>query len=172
MIDAANYSASEALRDGGPIEIRALRPEDEAEFLAAVGGIGTQSLYRRFHAVRRHFTEREIASYVNVDFVSHVALVAVAKEGERQVMVGSGRYVVSEPGSAELAFAVVDRYQGQRVGAALLRHLIVIARAAGLQELTAEVLADNRAMLKVFENSGLPVSTRRKSEVVHVALRL
>jgi GNAT superfamily N-acetyltransferase len=172
VMDAASYSATEALRDGRPVEIRALRPDDRADFLAAVGRVGTQSLYRRFFAVKRHFTEREIASHVNVDFVTHVALIAVARDGDREMIVGGGRYVVTGTGKAEVAFAIVDQYQGQGIGAALLRHLVVIARAAGLQELAAEVLADNRAMIKVFEKSGLPVTTRRQSEVVHVALRL
>ncbi len=171
-MDAASYRATELLRDGRPVDIRALRPDDQTEFLAAVGRIGTQSLYRRFFAVKRHFTEREIAAHVNVDFVTHVALIAVTKDGDRQEIVGGGRYVVSRPGEAELAFAVVDQYQGQGIGATLLRHLIVIARAAGLRELVAEVLADNRAMIKVFEKSGLPVSTRRTSEVVHVTMQL
>jgi RimJ/RimL family protein N-acetyltransferase len=171
-MDPANYSATESLRDGRPIEIRALRPDDRADFLAAVGRIGTQSLYRRFFGVKRHFTEREIATHVNVDFVKHVALIAVVKEADRATIVGGGRYVVTVPGKAEVAFAIVDQYQGQGIGAALLRHLVVIASAAGLHELIAEVLADNRAMIKVFEKSGLPVTTRRQSEVLHVALRL
>jgi GNAT superfamily N-acetyltransferase len=169
-MDAASYSGQDALRDGRRIEIRALKPEDEAGLLAAVGDLGAQSLYRRFHGVRRHFSEREIAGYVNVDFVNHVALVALIDEGEGQTIIGGARYVVAKPGSAELAFAVVDRYQGQKVGGALLRHLIGIARAAGLRELTAEVLAENRAMLRVFEKSGLPMATKRQSEVVHVTL--
>jgi ribosomal protein S18 acetylase RimI-like enzyme len=76
------------------------------------------------------------------------------------------------PGQAEVAFAVVDRYQGQGIGRTLMRHLIAIARGAGLQELVADVLPDNRQMLKVFEKSGLPMSTRRESGSLHVTLRL
>src|SRR5262245_20525145 len=171
-MDAASYSATEALRDGRPMEIRALRPADRADFLAAVERLGNESLHRRFFAVKRHFSEREITSNVNVDFITHVALIAVVKEGDRQTIVGGSRYVITEPGKAEIAFAIVDQYQGQGIGASLLRHLIVIARAAGLRELVAEVLADNRAMIKVFEKSGLPITTRRQSETVHVVLTL
>jgi GNAT superfamily N-acetyltransferase len=69
--------------------------------------------------------------------VSHVALVALAEENGRQSIVGDGRYVVSEPGQAEVAFTVVDKYQGRGLGAALLRHLAVIARQGGLRELVA-----------------------------------
>jgi RimJ/RimL family protein N-acetyltransferase len=172
MSETARYSSIEALRDGRRVEIRALRPDDRAGLLAAVGRTSTQSLYRRFFAVRRGFTEQEIAFFTNVDFVDHVALVAVVEEDGQPMIVGGGRYVVVQPGRAEVAFAVVDPYQGQGIGAAMMRHLAAIARGAGLQELIAEVLPENAAMIKVFEKSGLPVSTKRESGIVHVTLRL
>jgi ribosomal protein S18 acetylase RimI-like enzyme len=172
MIEAAAYSATEALRDGRRVEIRALKPEDQAGLLTAVGRASAQSLYRRFFAVKRGFTEQEIAFFSDVDFISHVALVAVAEEEGRPVVVGGGRYIVVQPGQAEVAFAVIDEYQGQGIGAALMRHLAALARAAGLRELIAEVLPENTPMLKVFEKSALSLSTKRESGVVHVTLRL
>jgi RimJ/RimL family protein N-acetyltransferase len=172
MSGASEYSAVEPLRDGRRVEIRALKPDDREGLVAAVGRASDQSLYRRFFGAKRDFSEREIAFFLNVDFVNHVALVAVLEEDGRPVIIAGGRYVVVQPGKAEVAFAVVDRYQGQGIGAALLRHLTAIARAAGLKELIAEVLPENTAMLKVFEKSGLHVSTRREPRVVHVALAL
>jgi RimJ/RimL family protein N-acetyltransferase len=170
-MEAAKYSAVELLRDGRRIEIRSLKPDDRDEFVAAVNRTSVQSLYRRFFAARRGFTEQEIAFFLNVDFVNHVALVAVLKEGERPV-VGGGRYVVVQPGTAEMAFAVVDQYQRQGIGAALVHHLIAIAREAGIKELIAQVLPENTAMMKVFSKTGLSLSTRRELQVVHVTLQL
>jgi RimJ/RimL family protein N-acetyltransferase len=172
MLEAAKYSTIEPLRNGGSVEIRALRPEDQTDLIAAIGRASAQSLYRRFFGVRRNFAQQEIDYFLNVDFVNHVALAAVAEEGGRPVIVGGGRYVVLQPGKAEIAFAVIDQYQGQGIGAALMRHLTAIARDAGLKELTAEVLPDNISMLKVFEKSGLRLSTQRESQVVHVTLQL
>jgi RimJ/RimL family protein N-acetyltransferase len=172
MLEAAKYSAIEPLRNGRQVEIRALKPGDQADLIAAVGRTSAQSLYRRFFGVRRNFSEQEIAFFVNVDFINHVALVASADENGHPVIVGGGRYVILQPGKAEIAFAVVDQYQGQGIGAALMRHLVAIAREAGLKELAAEVLPDNIAMLKVFEKSGLRLDMKRESQVVHVALRL
>jgi len=172
LVESSHYSAAEKLRNGEQIEIRALRRQDRDDLMAAVGRTSSESLYRRFFAVRRHFSETEESFYLNVDFVSHVALVAVANENGRPIIVGGGRYVVDEPGQAEVAFTVVDKYQGRGVGAALLRHLAMIARQAGLRELVAYVLADNRAMLKVFEKSGLKYSTTRESNTINVRLGL
>ena len=88
------------------------------------------------------------------------------------MIVGGGRYVVARPLTAEVAFAVVDEFQGQGLGSALMRHLITIARDAGLKEFIAEVLPDNAAMLKVFEKSGLSLTSKREARVVHVVLPL
>jgi RimJ/RimL family protein N-acetyltransferase len=172
MPETAKYSTVQALRDGRPVKIRALKPEDRADLLAAIDRTSAQSLYRRFFAVKRGFSETEETFFLNIDFADHVALVAVVDEEGRQTIVGGGRYVVLEPGRAEVAFVVIDQYQGQGVGSALMQHLAAIARGAGLQELVAEVLPDNTSMLKVFEKSGLRISTKRESGVVHVVLRL
>lgn len=172
MPDAVNYSATDRMRDGRPLEIRALKPSDEADMLAAVDRIGTQSLYRRFMGAKRSFSDKERAFFLNVDFVKHVALVAVVTEGARASIVAGGRYIVEKPGTAEVAFAVVDDYQGQGIGAVLLRHLATLARQAGLKEFTAEVLPDNTPMLKVFERSGLKFTSRRSADGVHAVMQL
>jgi RimJ/RimL family protein N-acetyltransferase len=169
---ARDYSATETLRDGRTVEIRALRPEDQAGLLAAVGRTSDQSLYRRFFGFKRAFTDQEIDSYVNVDFVGHVALVALLEEDGRPVIVGGSRYVVGQPGQAEVAFAVDDAHQGQGIGTALMRHLVALARDGGLRELVADVLPGNTAMLKVFETSGLRAATRREQDAIHVVLQL
>jgi RimJ/RimL family protein N-acetyltransferase len=172
MPDAANYSAVETLRDGRQVEIRAFKPSDEADLLAAVDRTSGRSLYQRFFTVKHDFSDRERKFFLNVDFVGHVALMAWADESGRRVIAGGGRYVVVQPGKAEVAFIVIDQYQGKGIGAALLRHLVAIARAAGLQELIAEVLTDNLPMLKVFEKCGLPMTATPEQEVTHVTLRL
>jgi RimJ/RimL family protein N-acetyltransferase len=172
MPEPARYSAVEALRDGRPFEIRAFKADDRADMLDAVARTSADSLYRRFFTVKRSFSEREMNFFMNVDFIRHVALVAVVEEGGRPAIVGGGRYVVVEPGKAEVAFAVVDQYQGQGIGAALIRHLAQIARAAGLHEFVAEVLPENAPMLKLFEKCGLEMSRTSDTEVVHVTLRL
>jgi RimJ/RimL family protein N-acetyltransferase len=169
---AASYSQNEMLRDGRKVEIRAFRPDDRADFLSAVERIGPQSRYRRFFTEKRVFTERERAFFLNVDFDQHVALVALIEEAGRKVIVGGGRYVIVRPGRAEVAFVVIDEYQGQGIGSIVMRHLVAIARSARLQELIAEVLPGNMPMLKVFAKSGLHMITVETDDAVHVTLEL
>ena len=172
MSKAAQYSAVEPLRDGSQIEIRAFAPEDRPALIAAVGEVGPRSRYLRFFTLKREFSEREREFFLNIDFDQHVALVAVAEEAGQKHLVGAGRYVGVEPGKAEVAFTVIDRCQGQGIGKALVRHLVIVAREAGLHELVAEVLPENRSMLHLFQKCGLPVSVVSEPDVVHITMRL
>lgn len=171
-MNASHYSVLERLRDGRQVEIRAQRPEDLPGLRETAKRMSPETIYRRFFAPKRSFTEKEIDFYLNVDFVSHVALVAVLQEAGRAVIVGGGRYIGTGPGCAEVAFAVDDPHQGLGIATRLMRHLVGIARENGIAQLTAEVLAENSPMLKVFERCGLAAKTRREGGVVHVTLDL
>jgi RimJ/RimL family protein N-acetyltransferase len=168
----AKYSVQERLRDGRTIEIRALRANDETDMLAAIHRTGAESLQRRFFVTKRGFSEKEKAFFMNTDFVNHVALVAIIDEDDRPTIVGGGRYVVTRPGEAEVAFVVVDAFQGQGIGALLTRHLTGLARAAGLKDLVADVLPENMAMRKVLGKFGFRTARSLDPQVVHLTLPL
>lgn len=172
MTEAAQYSAIERLRDGRRLKVRALLPGDRDGILKAFNRSSPQSLRRRFFAAKGGLTEKEIEFFSKVDFVNHVALAAAVEEEGQPVIVGGGRYVLTEPGQAEIAFAIIDQYQGKGIGAILMRHLATIAREAGLKVLVAEVLPENAPMLAVFKKSGLRVHIGREARVVRVTLWL
>jgi GNAT superfamily N-acetyltransferase len=168
----AAYRAAEVLRDGRRVTIRALQPQDREALIASWTRTGDESRYRRFFTSKHSFSEGEIAFFVEVNFTTHVALVAELEESGRKIIAGGGRYVVCAPGSAEVAFMVDDAHQGLGVGSLLMRHLVACARSAGLETLVAEVLPGNSPMLKVFERAGLALQTRREAGVLHLDMRL
>ncbi len=172
MPEARNYRAIEQLRNGLQIEIRALQPDDKGDMLAAIGRTSTESLQRRFFVVKRGFSQKEIDFFMKIDFINHVALVALAYEDGHPIIVGGGRYVVVEPGRAEVAFIVIDGYQGRGIGAHLMQHLACIARGAGLTELIADVLPENPAMRKVFSKFGFQPAPKREPQVIHLVMKL
>jgi GNAT superfamily N-acetyltransferase len=140
--------------------------------LAAVERTTAQSLQRRFFMPKKGFSEREIAFFLNIDFESHVALVAQIDENGRAIIAGGGRFIVIQPGRAEIAFMVVDDYQGQGIGTILMRHLAILARDAGLKELIAEVLPENRPMLLLFKKFGFKAASKTSPQVLQLALQL
>jgi len=167
-MDAANYDVRDALRDGTPVHVRALRPSDRVQMKQALLRMSGDSIVRRFFAPRPSFTAKEVARIMDVDFVGHVALVALV-QGQ---IVGGARYVVLAPGRAELACAVEDAWQGYGLGKVLLLHLGTIARAAGIHEAVADVLPENVAMLKLLRSSGLPVASARERDATHLTVSL
>ncbi len=171
-MDLAKYYSTDVLRDGRAIEIRAQRPDDREGMKAAIAQTSSGSFYRRFFGGRREFSAKETDYFLNIDFISHVALVAVSIDSGEPKIVGGGRYVVVQPGQAEVAFAVVDSHQGLGVGTTLMRHLAILGREAGIGEFVAEVLVENAPMLKIFKQSGLAMTTRQEGAVMHVKLQL
>ena len=169
---AATYSVRESLRDGRPIQIRALRPDDETEVLEAVDRTNPESLRRRFFVTKRGFSQQEKSFFMHPDFVNHVALVGEIDEAGGPAIVGGGRYIVTQPGEAEVAFVVIDAYQGQGIGAMLTRHLAGLARTAGLKQLVADVLPENAAMRKVLGKFGFRIDRSQDPQVIHMTLLL
>ena len=97
MIDAANYVATETLRDGRTVEIRAQRSEDRERMHAAIARFSSGSLHRRFFGVRRQFSEKETDYFLDIDFVNHVALVVVANDGSDRRLSAAGGMLSSSP---------------------------------------------------------------------------
>ena len=102
--------------------------------------------------------------------VCETALRMIDEDGKTAI-VGGGRYVVVESGHAEVAFIVVDAYQRHGIGAILVRHIVGLARAAGLKQLAADVLPENIAMLNVLGKLGFQIRGV-DPQVIHLRLTL
>jgi GNAT superfamily N-acetyltransferase len=171
MMDAANYSVSETLRDGTTLLIRAIRPDDKQRLLQHFQGLSQQSVYYRFFGLKRSLGDDDLFRLTELDFVNHVGLAATVDSAECERFIGIGRYIRTEkPSRAEVAFAVLDEYQGHGIGTLLLKHLAKIAQSKGIHEFSANVLGSNHQMLEVFANSGLSVHDSYECGVVHVRL--
>ena len=171
MSSAHDFRVDEALRNGTRITIRAIRPEDRARMRQAYQRLSPEAKYLRSFAYKNDLSDAELQRLTDIDFDREVALVATI--GTPEKLIAGARYV-RDAGSdnAEVAFTVDGDYRGLGLAGRLLAHLVAIGRARGLKRFTAEVLAENAAMLAVFAGSGLPLERRRESGVVHVTLDL
>jgi acetate---CoA ligase (ADP-forming) len=167
--EARTYSAHEVLRDGGSIFIRAIRADDKDRLLDHFRHMSQDSIYHRFFGLKRSLTDQDLVRFTEIDFASHVALVATLRTGSDERFIGVGQYVTSGPARAEVAFAVLDEHQGRGVGTVLLDHLGRVARAAEITEFQADVLGDNNRMLEVFAKSGFRVKRSTDAGVVHLS---
>jgi acetate---CoA ligase (ADP-forming) len=168
---ARDYAADVVLRDGSSIHLRALRPDDREALREHFEGLSPQSVYFRFFSVKRRLTEDELREFTELDFDRRAALVATLRDGRSERIIGVGRWILADgegPRRAEVAFAILDAYQGRGIGALLLQHLAALARTRGITEFEADVLGENNRMLEMFARSGFRVTRSLEHGVFHV----
>src|SRR5690606_12858504 len=136
--------------------VRPVRMSDEEPLQRLFYDLSNESIYKRFMAHRRVHSHEEMQELVDTDYALNMGIVACdADQGD---IIGMSRYDV-DPATrlAEIAFVVRDDWQGRGVGTLLMKRMSEIARARGLAGFSADVLARNKAMLMVFQRSGLEV---------------
>jgi len=160
-----------ALRSGDVVRIREVRPDDAPALARAYANLGEQSRYRRFFTVMPELPETTLKAAVDVDHVDHEALVAVPLLSAE--IVGECRFIrlPDQPDTAEIGVAVVDAWQGRGLGSALLASLSERAAEAGIEYFTAQILAENRTMLRLLPGLG-QVKTQSRGPVVSARVEL
>jgi GNAT superfamily N-acetyltransferase len=176
MIDVSQFRQTDALRDGTPVLIRAVRADDKERLVAAFDKLDPQTIYTRYFSFRKGFSATELERLEAADFEHFVALVVTLGSGAGETIIGAASYVVLAPvgavRAAEVAFTVEEDYQGQGLAGKLLEAIIGIARSRGINRLEADVLLVNKAMLAVFRKCGLPTTTSRDGSAVHLVMDL
>jgi acyl-CoA synthetase (NDP forming)/GNAT superfamily N-acetyltransferase len=128
-----------------------------------------ENLYLRFFSLSPSNADREAKRVCREPRPDSAALLAWL--GGR--LVGVASYEGAQtPGVAEVAFAVPDDMHGKGIATLLLEHLVSVAREQGVRVFVAEALAENRAMLGVFADAGLPVERRVSDGVVELTFPL
>ncbi len=163
---AATYAL---LTDGGTVEVRPARPQDFEAVRAMHAAMSPDNMYLRFFSMSPGAAEQEARRVCREPDSDHAALLAW-QDGR---LVGVGAYeLAGKPGVAEVAFAVPDDMHGRGIASLLLEHLVWQARQRGLGAFTAETLAENSAMLRVFADAGLPAKRRIAGGTVELTFPL
>ena len=162
------------LRNGLVLAIRAAQPEDRERVAHAVRGLSRESIYTRLFSYRNELTDAGLDRIMHFDPERDVFLLATIGAGADEVVAGGGRYVTAGSGAktAEVAFVVEEDYQGLGIAGRLMARLVEIARARGIVTFEADVLPGNKAMLAVFERTGLELQRRPEDGAVHLTLTL
>ena len=153
------------------IEIRRVRPDDRERIVRAFRALDRESVYLRFFSYRQELSKEELRRVTESDGASRAALVATVESGDEEAIVGLGDYV-RRGAAAEIAFAVAEDFQGRGIATRLLQQLAHIARANGIVQFEADVLAENTPMLSVLRHSGLRMREEQSDGVVHATLFL
>jgi acyl-CoA hydrolase/GNAT superfamily N-acetyltransferase len=164
----AHVETIRTTRQGTTLKIRPVNINDETLVKDLFYSLSDQSFQRRFMSTRLDMPHERRQDFVVIDYTKELVLLAFIIEPEgREVLAGMGQMIKDEKSHvAEVAFAVADDMQNRGVGSELLSYLILLAKREGLLGFTAEVLAENRPMLHVFEKM-FPAIEKRLSEGVY-----
>ena len=143
------------LRDGRRVLIRPVLPQDEDLTLAFFGSLPAQARYDRFMAPMPNLPPDLIKRFTNIDYASHLALVAEVFTGGRETVVAEARYARgADPSVAEFAVAVAEDWQDHGLASLLLAKLLCRAGEAGIRRVVGETLATNERMLHLARKAG------------------
>ncbi len=146
------------LFDGSEVLIRPIRADDKSMEQEFVQHLSTESRYRRFMSTLKELPPGKLKYLTEIDYVKHLALVAIIQQGDQTVEIGVARYCADPNGtSCEFAIAIDDDWQGSGVAGILMLTLIDAARARGMQKMEAFILASNEKMIKFARQLGFAV---------------
>ncbi len=161
------------LRDGRSVLVRPARTGDAAMLQDLFYRMPPEDVFTRFF---RHLTSLPLSTaehMTSVSFDNEVTLLAVEGDWGSERVVGTVSYYRDPTsGRADVAFMVDPEWKGVGLGTELRDVIVDVARRRGVVALTADVLVENTAMLRLFRTSGLDVEAHTSRGVSEVVLSL
>ncbi|WP_263971789.1 bifunctional acetate--CoA ligase family protein/GNAT family N-acetyltransferase [Leptolyngbya ohadii] len=150
------------LKNGTPVTIRPIRPEDEPLIVQFHKTLSEESVYfRYFHmmGLKQRTAHDRLVRICFVDYDREIALVTDLEnpDGTQEILAAGRLSKLHGIPEAEFSMLVSDKYQGQGIGTEMLRRLLQMGRDAGLKRIQAEILPENRAMQHVCQKLGFQI---------------
>jgi len=153
-------------KSGMYLLLRPVKLTDEDILREFFYSLSDDSMYHRFFSGKKYISTGFLQSFAVNDYYNQMVLLAIDSGGPREKVIGIGQYTVNrESHRADVAFAVRDDCQNRGVGRLLLASLASMARRAGLLGFTADVLAENKTMIRLFEKMRFNMGKRIEGSV-------
>ncbi|MGL5195663.1 MAG: GNAT family N-acetyltransferase, partial [Chroococcales cyanobacterium] len=170
------YITMWSMKNGTPVRIRPIRPEDEPLVVKFHESLSDRSVYfRYFHLLKlsRRISHERLARICFIDYDREMALVADYRDpatGEHQIL-GFGRLSkLHGSDEGEFGLLIADPYQGLGLGTKLLQQLVEVGRSEKLVRITADILPDNGAMQHLSQKVGFRL--QRHEDVIRAEIDL
>ena len=159
-------SSEQVMKNGLKVRFRPIKPSDEEAMRRFFYRFSKQSIYRRFFFPVSTMPHNKMQNYVNVDYRSEMSVVGLIEEPGQEMIIAEARFARDEDsGFGDLAFFVDEKYQGLGIALYLYKLLTRLAKERGLRGFTADVMQENKGMLKVLEKGGLSIKALLKDGV-------
>ena len=122
--------------------------------------------------MRMDIPHRLRQEFVVIDYTMEMVILACLGTQDREKVVAIGQFI-KDPAThtAEVAFAVRDSFQNAGIGTELLSYLTVLAKNEGLHGFTADVLVENRPMMRVFDKLFPDLEKKLEDGAFHLTMR-
>src|ERR1039457_4128924 len=174
----ARYVAPWTMKDGNEVTIRPIRPEDEPALVRFHETLSERTVYLRyFHLMNleQRIQHERLTRICFIDYDREMALVAERRNpetGESEIL-GVGRAMkIHGTTEAEVAVVISDQWQGRGLGKELLARLLIVGADEKLSKLTADILPDNRGIMRICEKLGFTLKHSLDDEVVRAEFKI
>ena len=167
------YVSSWKLKDGTPVTIRPIRPEDELAMVRFHETLSERSVYLRYFHLMNLEQRTQHERLTRICFIDYDREMALVAETANHEILGVGRLTkIHGAKEAEVAVLISDNWQGRGLGKELLARLLIVGADEKLTRLTADILPDNRAVMRVCEKLGFSMKHSLDDEVVRAEFSL
>jgi acetyltransferase len=151
------WERHETLRDGTPVFVRPLRPEDSDRYPDFLSAVTPEDLRLRFFAPLKELSPHLIFKLTHLDYDKAMAFIALEEQTGR--MLGVVRLHRNPDGrDGEYAVLVRTHLKSHGLGWLLMHRMIEYAQAEGLERVHGQVLSENATMLAMCEQLGFTVT--------------
>jgi len=171
------YVSNWVMKDGTEVLIRPIRPEDEPMMVKFHETLSERSVYLRyFHLMNlsQRVAHERLTRICFIDYNREMALVAERRNpvtGEGEILGVSRLTRVLGTNDAEVAVLVSDKFHGRGLGKELLGRLVKVGADEKLSALKADILPDNRDVMRICEKLGFSLRHSVEDEVVKAEYR-
>ncbi|MGR5278782.1 bifunctional acetate--CoA ligase family protein/GNAT family N-acetyltransferase [Vibrio rotiferianus] len=157
----AEFVETVTLRDGQPILLRPILPEDEPTHAQFINSVSKEDLYNRFFSDVGEFNHETLANLTQIDYDREMAFVAVAFDDNGPSIIGVSRALITPDNSdAEFAILVRSDLKGKGLGKVLMQKIIGYCQAKGTKQISGMTMPTNRGMLSLAQSLGFELDVQ------------
>jgi acyl-CoA hydrolase/GNAT superfamily N-acetyltransferase len=162
---------SRTTRTGLKILLRPVKISDEPLLKDFFYSLSDESLYKRFLSTRKDIPHEMLQNLVVIDYTQGMVILAILGESEKETIAGIGQYSLNGGTHiADIALAVADQYQNQGLGIEQISYLTYLAKRKGLLGFSADVLAGNDPVFRLFDRMGFGIQKRNEFGIYEMML--
>jgi acetyltransferase len=160
-------------KDGEPLTLRPILPEDEPQHAAFIHRVSKEDLYKRFFSDVGEFNHEALANFTQIDYDREMAFVAVSHKTSPAEIIGVSRALINHDNSdAEFAILIRSDLKGKGLGSLLMKKIIDYCQAKGTTRISGMTMPSNKGMLSLAQKLGFSIEIHFEDGTADMVLTL